>query len=98
MFTIEGYFFLYKIACLFSGVFIIYLGYKLCVKGIFNELGDLDTQWGNFKLVCKRASPALIFVVFGGYVLLMTTGKGFNYESKTRSVGTVKPIRAITTP
>lgn len=77
------YVFLYKIICLVTGIIIIFLGYKLFLKGIFNESGELEGNWKDLKLVVKKAAPGTYFVLFGSLIIAMTVFKGFENEELT---------------
>lgn len=73
--------FLFKVISLLSGVFTIYLGYKLFVKGIFNESGDVQAAWNNMSLLVKKAAPGTFFALFGAVVVSITIYKGFDFKS-----------------
>jgi hypothetical protein len=76
--------FLYKVITLLCGVFIIYLGYRLFTKGIFNEAGDLDASWKDMKLLVKRAAPGTFFALFGAIVIYLSVYKGLDFKSETK--------------
>lgn len=48
------YVFLYKIACLITGLIIVILGYRLFIKGIFSENGEAEASWKEMKLVVRK--------------------------------------------
>ncbi|TLM72829.1 hypothetical protein ACONUD_07525 [Microbulbifer harenosus] len=60
---------LYKIIGIGSGTFIVYLGYRLFVKGIYGDTGEIQLDWSDSKLMLKRAAPGSIFTIFGSIVL-----------------------------
>lgn len=74
------YVFWYKIACLFTGLIIIFFGYNLFVKGIFNNDGEVEGSWNNFKLIIKRAAAGTYFIIFGSIIISMVVFKGLENE------------------
>src|SRR4051812_33692718 len=85
------YLFYYKITCLLVGLVIIYLGYKLFVKGVFVEGGDFEFMSKNTKLILKKALPGTYFVVLGTVIICFTIFKGLSSEevSHHKSPGTI---------
>jgi len=80
------YVFLFKIFTILSGSFSIYLGYKLFVKGIFSDAGEVTGTAGNYNLTIKKAAPGTFFSVFGAIIICCGVLKGFTIESEgTRS-------------
>ena len=73
--------FLFKIISLLCGVFTIFLGYKLFVKGIFNESGEVNATWNNSSLLVKKAAPGTFFALFGAIVISISIYKGFDFKS-----------------
>ncbi|NIB44369.1 hypothetical protein HBA55_32545 [Pseudomaricurvus alkylphenolicus] len=65
----------YKLASIGSGTFIVYLGYRLFIKGVYGETGEVSVDWNDNRLMLKRAAPGSIFAVFGAIVigLIVTT-------------------------
>jgi len=61
---------LYKIATLLLGGFSIYLGYKLFIKGVWGNAGDLKANFSNNKLVLKSAAPGTFFAVLGAIIIV----------------------------
>ncbi len=41
---------IYKVISLLSGVVIVYMGYKLFMKGIYSDTGEVAMDWNNNKL------------------------------------------------
>jgi hypothetical protein len=74
------YVFWYKIICLLTGLAIIYLGYLLFIKGIFNESGDVKGRYQDYRLSISKAAPGTYFVLFGSLVITLTTFKGFSTD------------------
>jgi len=81
MSIVMEYLFWYKISCLIVGLTIIYLGYLLFVKGIFNESGDIDANFKNYKLTVKKAAPGTFFVLFGAIIIGFSIFKGLELTS-----------------
>jgi hypothetical protein len=77
--------FFYKVFTIAAGVFITYLGYRLFVKGIFNEAGDLDLSFKNNKLIMKKAAPGTFFTLFGAIIICFAVFRGLSLESKKSS-------------
>ena len=71
----------YKLCSLLVGVFLAYMGFKLFMSGIWGNSGDLDSKFGNFKIVLKHAAPGTFFALFGTVVIGLTIFKGLNFES-----------------
>jgi hypothetical protein len=74
------YVFWYKLACLSVGLTIVCLGYVLFLKGIFNESGDMQGSFKNYKLVIRKAAPGTYFVLFGSLLIAFTVFKGLDSE------------------
>ncbi|MBB3055455.1 hypothetical protein [Mucilaginibacter gotjawali] len=72
--------FYYKITCLLVGLAIIFLGYKLFVKGVFIQSGDLEATFKNNKLIIKKALPGTYFVVLGTIIICCTIIKGLSSD------------------
>nr|WP_294950184.1 hypothetical protein [uncultured Mucilaginibacter sp.] len=70
--------FWYKIACLIVGLVIVFLGYMLFIKGVFNESGDVEGSFNDYKLIVRKAAPGTYFVLFGSIVIGMIVFKGFS--------------------
>ncbi|HWB60857.1 MAG TPA: hypothetical protein VG733_15275 [Chthoniobacteraceae bacterium] len=84
--------FLYKIASLASGSFVVFLGYKLFVKGIFGQSGDLETTWKETKIVLKKAAPGTFFSLFGAVVIICTIWKGLDLEKQSYDAPRPVPV------
>jgi hypothetical protein len=72
--------FWYKITCLLTGLSIISLGYKLFVKGIFSESGDVEGSFKDYKLIIKKAAPGTYFVLFGSLIIGLVIFKGISTD------------------
>lgn len=84
--------FLFKVISLLCGLFTIYLGYKLFVKGIFNEAGDFQATWKDINLLLKKAAPGTFFALFGAIVISISIHKGLDFRSNLLPVQTEEKI------
>jgi hypothetical protein len=89
------YVFYYKIACLFTGLIIIFLGFKLFLRGIFTESGDVEGSWKNLKLIVKKAAPGTYFVLFGSLIISMTIFRGLTSEEFSGYSNPRNPTRIL---
>lgn len=85
---------LYKIASLLVGLASCYFGYKLFVAGIWGNAGDMETNFGNNKVVLKSAAPGTFFAVLGTIIICVTIWKGLelNQYSSSAEDGTSSSI------
>lgn len=67
---------IYKVACLFTGTAICWMGYRLFSEGVFKSSGDINATFNNTRLVIKRGAPGTFFVVFGSGILIAALLKG----------------------
>lgn len=67
----------YRVITIIVGFAIIYLGYLLFKMGLFEKAGELETAWGDKRLVLKRAAPGTFFALFGSIVIAISLLKGF---------------------
>jgi hypothetical protein len=72
----------YKLATLFAGVFVCYMGYLLFAKGVFNQAGDVSFEFKDNKILFKRAAPGTFFAVFGAAIICWSIYTGFEIENK----------------
>lgn len=79
----------------FSGLVIIFLGYLLFIKGIFNESGDFEGTFKDNKIILKKAAPGTYFVLFGSIVILMALYKGFVTEDLVKSETVTPEIHTL---
>jgi len=77
------YVFWYKITCLVIGLIIIFLGFRLFMRGIFNESGDVEGGWKDLKIIVRKAAPGTYFVIFGSLLIGLTVYKGLSTEETT---------------
>jgi len=77
----------YKLISLAVGLAICYMGYKLFMSGVWGpkqgestSAGEIHAQFGDNRLLIKRAAPGTFFVVFGAAVLIFTIYKGLDLE------------------
>jgi hypothetical protein len=63
-------FLLYKFGVIVVGAFIVYLGYRLLVRGAFEASSDFQLHWGDRSLTLSRAAPGSLFALFGAGVMV----------------------------
>src|SRR5439155_20324810 len=73
--------FLFKTFIVITGLLIIFMGYRLFVKGIFNEAGDIKATWADRGLLIKKAAPGAFFALFGACIIAITTYKGLQFDN-----------------
>lgn len=89
-------FFAYKAFSLMTGVFIVFLGYKLFVVGVYSEQSsDLKAAWGDKSVVLKRAAPGTLFSLFGAIVVSLAVFKGVSVETTQEQSLTPRGAEAI---
>ncbi|MBN9295385.1 MAG: hypothetical protein J0I41_00170 [Filimonas sp.] len=102
------YFVIYKLVCLLAGMASIFLGYKLFIKGIYKEAGDVDVSHGETKILVKQAAPGTFFSLFGAIIISVTIWKGIelstfvqgqesasNYKPSKTSLSFFKPLAKL---
>lgn len=77
----------YKIVSLAVGALFAYMGYRLFMSGVWGHAGELETGFGDGKLVIKKAAPGTFFSLFGAAIISITIYKGL--EFKDYSEGTI---------
>ena len=71
----------YKIASLLVGSAFAYMGYRLFISGIWGHAGELKTEFGDNKLVLKKAAPGTFFALFGAIIISITLYIGLEYKN-----------------
>ncbi len=71
----------YRLASIFVGFAIIYFGYKLFDRGVYQKAGELKAAWGESNLLLKQAAPGTFFVIFGTAVIVFSLWKGFSLSA-----------------
>lgn len=74
---------LYKLVSLLVGLFSIYLGYRLFVKGVWGNSGNLDAEFKGNRLTLKNAAPGTFFALFGVVIISFTLWKGLEFNKYT---------------
>lgn len=74
---------IYKLCCLFCGSLFSYLGYKLFIKGIYPNDGELSFEGFNTKLYLKRIGPGIFFALFGSVIICVTIFQPLNFEQNS---------------
>jgi hypothetical protein len=85
---------IYKIVSLMVGIGFAYMGYRLFMAGIWGEAGDVSGEFGDNKIVVKRAAPGTFFAIAGAIIISLTIMRGFELENKQKeSVTTSQNMR-----
>lgn len=71
---------LYKALSLLVGLLVVFMGYKLFIKGIYRDAGELQAEWNQNKLLLKKAAPGTFFSLFGAIIICFAVFKGLNYQ------------------
>lgn len=75
----------YKIISLLVGAFFGYMGYKLFTKGIWGSSGNMEAEFGDNKIVLKKAAPGIFFALFGSIIIITTISKKLELEYEAMS-------------
>tara|TARA_B100001059_G_C17827077_1_gene582071 strand:- start:563 stop:901 length:339 start_codon:yes stop_codon:yes gene_type:complete len=75
----------YKLLSLLSGCAFAYMGYRLFVSGIWGHTGDLEAEFGDNRLVLKKAAPGTFFALFGAVIVSVTLYKGLEFKDYSKS-------------
>lgn len=67
---------LYRIASLLVGLGVVYFGYRLFRRGVYEKAADIKATWGPGKLNLMGATPGAILVVFGCLIIAVALVKG----------------------
>lgn len=73
----------YKIISLLAGTIFAYMGYRLFVAGIWGHAGEIEGEFGDNKLVVKKAAPGTFFALFGAMIIAITLYKGLEFKDHT---------------
>ncbi|SCX98260.1 hypothetical protein [Desulfoluna spongiiphila] len=77
---------LYKLSSLLVGSLFAYLGFRLFMANIWGNAGELETEFGDTKLVVKKAAPGTFFALFGAIIIAITLYKGIELKSHTSNL------------
>jgi hypothetical protein len=72
---------IYKVATLLVGLAFTFMGYKLFIRGIFTEAGELRANWENRSLMMKRAAPGTFFALFGTVIVCVSLWRGLSFSN-----------------
>lgn len=75
----------YKLASLLSGCAFAYMGYRLFLNRVCGRSGDLEAEFGDNKLVLKKAAPGTFFALFGAVIISVTLYKGLEFKDYSKS-------------
>jgi hypothetical protein len=79
----------YKISCLAAGTLICWMGYKLFVRGVWGDAGNVTLKSGEWSVLLKHGAPGTFFALFGAGVLVATIwhGMSLDYSDSATSPG-----------
>lgn len=77
--------FFLRLALIASATMICYWSYKLFVKGIFPDAGDVNVIWGDKKMLIRRAAPGTFFVLLGTMILALLAYKSISFHKDVDS-------------
>ena len=60
------------------------MGFRLFMAGIWGQAGDLNAQFGDNKIVLKKAAPGTFFALFGTVIIVFTLYKGLEFNQNNR--------------
>lgn len=70
----------YRILIVVAGIASAYMGYRLFVRGLFANAGELKAAWGERKLVLKQAAPGTFFALFGAAIVMYSIVNPFHID------------------
>jgi hypothetical protein len=70
----------YKIACLFVGLAMAFMGYKLFLTRYQWDTSDAKISLKDFGLSIKKTAPGTFFVLFGTAIICFTVWKGIQSD------------------
>jgi len=73
----------YKVFSLLAGVALCFLGYKLFMAGVWGHAGDAEGNFGNNKIIIKKAAPGTFFVLMGALVIGVTLVQGLHFTTSS---------------
>ena len=85
----------YKIISLLVGNIFAYMGYRLFTAGIWGHAGELEAEFGDNKLVLKKAAPGTFFALFGAIIISMTLYKGLELKDHDNNSSTESYIEIV---
>lgn len=71
------------------------MGYRLFVKGIWGHAGEMEAEFGDNKLILKKAAPGTFFALFGAIIVAITIYKGLEFENHVNAEETQSYIEVI---
>jgi hypothetical protein len=71
------------------------MGYRLFLAGIWGHAGEIEGEFGNNKLVIKKAAPGTFFALFGAIIISITIYKGMEFKGHTNDSSTESYVEII---
>lgn len=75
------YLIIYKIAVLFAGVTLAYMGFRLFLADKATAAGEFSAKANLLELKLSGAAPGVFFALFGAAVICFSVFKGVHYSS-----------------
>lgn len=85
----------YKIISLLAGTIFAYMGYRLFAAGIWGHAGEIEGEFGDNKLVLKKAAPGTFFALFGAIIISVTIYKGLEFKDHVNGSSTESYVEII---
>ena len=80
---------------LLVGSIFAYMGYLLFKAGIWGHAGELEAEFGDNKLVLKKAAPGTFFALFGAIIIAITLYKGLEFKDHANDSSTDSYIEIV---
>jgi hypothetical protein len=79
------------------------MGYRLFMASIWGSAGDVTGEFGENKIVFKRAAPGTFFAIVGAIIVVTTILRGFEMEKSpdtnaTNTLSIEKPSLPAVSP
>ena len=75
----------FKLFQMLFGMLTIFLGYKLFMKGFYNDSGEVKIKVNSSSVLIKKAAPGTFFSVLGTILIAVAIFKGVEYNSEKKS-------------
>ena len=85
----------YKLGCLVAGVLCVYMGYKLFVKGVWGNAGDIKANYEDTSIVIKSAAPGTIFAIVGLFIICFTVVVGLEFPKESETIEVLDDVESI---
>ena len=62
---------IFKMFLILAGIFCIYLGYRLFVKGVVPPAGEVDVKVKSYSLIIRKAAPGTFLFILGAAIIIV---------------------------